>query len=77
MLGVFLVGFFMKWIRGTAAFWATVIAQIAVVFVFVYSSVGFLWYNVIGCAAVVALATIFQMAAAPLGGRTPPRSVAP
>jgi SSS family transporter len=77
MLGVFLVGFFMKWIRGTAAFWATVIAQIAVVFVFAYSSLGFLWYNVIGCAAVVALASVFQMASAPLRGKTPPRSVAP
>ncbi len=77
MLGVFLVGFFMKWIRGTAAFWATVIAQVAVVLVFAYSNIGFLWYNVIGCAAVVALASAFQIASAPLRGRTPPRSVAP
>ena len=76
MLGVFLVGFFMKWIRGTAAFWATVIAQIAVVLVFAYSNIGFLWYNVIGCAAVVALASAFQIASSPLS-RTPPRSVAP
>ena len=76
MLGVFLVGFFMKWIRGTAAFWATVIAQIAVVLVFAYSNIGFLWYNVIGCAAVVALASAFQIASSPLR-RTPPRSVAP
>ena len=76
MLGVFLVGFFMKWIRGTAAFWATVIAQIAVVLVFAYSNIGFLWYNVIGCAAVVALASAFQIASSPLK-RTPPRSVAP
>src|SRR5229473_5187115 len=75
MLGVFLVGFFMKWIRGTAAFWATVIAQIAVVLVFAYSNIGFLWYNVIGCAAVVALASAFQIASSPLR-RTPPRSVA-
>ncbi len=77
MLGVFLVGLFMKWIRGTAAFWATVIAQVAVVLVFAYSNIGFLWYNVIGCAAVVALASAFQIASAPLRGRTPPRSVAP
>ncbi len=76
MLGVFLVGFFMKWIRGTAAFWATVIAQVAVVLVFAYSNIGFLWYNVIGCAAVVALASAFQIASSPLS-RTPPRSVAP
>jgi Na+/proline symporter len=76
MLGVFLVGFFMKWIRGTAAFWATVIAQVAVVLVFAYSNIGFLWYNVIGCVAVVTLASAFQIASSPLS-RTPPRSVAP
>jgi uncharacterized sodium:solute symporter family permease YidK len=76
MLGVFLVGFFMKWIRGTAAFWATVIAQVAVVLVFAYSNIGFLWYNVIGCVAVVTLASAFQIASSLLS-RTPPRSVAP
>ncbi len=56
MLGVFVVGFFLKRVTGTAAFWATLAAQILVVMVFVYSQIGFLWYNVIGCAAVVALA---------------------
>jgi Na+/proline symporter len=56
MLGVFVVGFFLKRVTGTAAFWATLAAQILVVAVFVYSQIGFLWYNVIGCAAVVALA---------------------
>jgi len=56
MLGVFVVGFFLKRVPGTAAFWATLAAQVLVVMVFVYSQIGFLWYNVIGCAAVVALA---------------------
>ena len=56
MLGVFLVGFFLKWVRGTAAFWATVIAQVAVVLVFAFMNIGFLWYNVIGCATLLALA---------------------
>ena len=56
MLGVVLVGFFLKWVRGTAAFWATVIAQVAVVLVFAFMNIGFLWYNVIGCATLLALA---------------------
>lgn len=56
MLGVFVVGFFLKRVPGTAAFWATLAAQVLVVMVFAYSQIGFLWYNVIGCAAVVALA---------------------
>jgi Na+/proline symporter len=53
MLGVFLVGFFLKRVRGTAVFWAALAAQATVVAVFALSSIGFLWYNVIGCAVVI------------------------
>jgi len=60
MLGVFLVGFFLRTVSGTAAFWATVAAQALVVAVFARSSIGFLWFNVIGCAAVIGLGLIFQ-----------------
>jgi Na+/proline symporter len=56
MLGVFLVGFFLKRVGGTAVFIATLVAQAAVIIVFLASDIGFLWYNVIGCAAVVLLA---------------------
>lgn len=60
MLGVFLAGFFLKRIHGTAVFWAIILAQIAVVATFVFSSIGFLWYNVIGCAGVLFLAFAFE-----------------
>jgi Na+/proline symporter len=56
MLGVFLVGFFLKRVGGTAVFIAALVAQAAVIIVFLASDIGFLWYNVIGCAAVVLLA---------------------
>jgi Na+/proline symporter len=56
MLGVFLVGFFTRKPSGTAAFVAVVVAQAAVVAVWLGSSIGFLWYNVVGCAVVVAVA---------------------
>jgi uncharacterized sodium:solute symporter family permease YidK len=52
-LGVFLVGFFLKRVRATPVFVATLVGQALVVAVFLYSKIGFLWYNVIGCAAVV------------------------
>jgi Na+(H+)/acetate symporter ActP len=48
-LGVFLVGFFLPRIGGTAIFSALVIAQIAVLGTFFASSISFRWYNVIGC----------------------------
>lgn len=62
MLGVFLVGFFVPHVRGTAAFLATLIAELIVLAVWRGSSIGFLWYNVIGCAAVVAVALLLSSA---------------
>ena len=58
MLGVFLVGFFTRKVSGNVAFLATVAAQAAVVAVWLGSSIGFLWYNVVGCAVVVAVSLV-------------------
>ena len=60
-LGVFLVGFFIKHVRGTPVFIALVASQLLVFLVFAYSKIGFLWYNVIGCAALVCLALILDV----------------
>jgi len=60
MLGVFLVGFSFKRVQGTAAFTATLMAQAIVIAVMLTTKIGFLWWNVIGCGAVVALATLLQ-----------------
>jgi hypothetical protein len=56
MLGVFLVGFFTRRVSGTAAFVAVLAAEAAVVAVWLGTSIGFLWYNVVGCAVVFAIA---------------------
>ncbi len=55
-LGVFLAGFFLKRVRGTPVFVALIVGQAVVIATFAFSKIGFLWYNVIGCAAVVVLA---------------------
>jgi SSS family transporter len=60
MLGVFLVGFFLTRVRGTPVFVATLVAQAVVVAVFALTGIGFLWYNVIGCAAVVVVALVLD-----------------
>jgi Na+/proline symporter len=62
MLGVFLLGFFFKRVTGTPAFFATLAAQALVLVVWQTSSIGFLWYNVIGCAAVIGLGSLFELA---------------
>jgi Na+/proline symporter len=56
MLGVFLVGFFLKQVRGTPVFVGALLAQALVVGAWLGSDIGFLWYNVIGCAGVVVFA---------------------
>src|SRR5262249_14462208 len=60
ILGVFLAGFFVKRIRGTAVFIAALVSQVTVVAIYRFSSIGFLWYNVIGCALVISLALAIQ-----------------
>ncbi len=53
----------MKWLRGTAAFWGTLISQVLVLalyFLLPKDAISYLWYNVIGAAACVVLATVIQ-----------------
>ncbi len=61
-LGVFLVGFFLPKVSGRAVLFALIVAQLAVILVFALSQIGFLWYNVIGCGAVVLLSLCGQAA---------------
>jgi Na+/proline symporter len=62
VLALFLVAFFIRWVGGTAIFWAALVAQ-ALVFVFYFSlNISYLWYNFIGCAACVLFSLILQAA---------------
>jgi SSS family solute:Na+ symporter len=60
ILGIFLVGFYMKFIRGTATFYAAIIAELIVLFCFFFTGITFLWYNVIGCLAVILIALLLN-----------------
>jgi hypothetical protein len=42
-------------------FFATLTAQAAVLATFFASDIGFLWYNVIGCAGVAVFTLLFQL----------------
>lgn len=68
LLALFLVAFFLRWIGGTAIFWAALAAQTLVFALFFTLSISYLWYNLIGCAACVLFGMILQAA---LGHRTP------
>jgi Na+/proline symporter len=60
VLGLFLVAFFIRYVRGTAVFCAALLAQALVLGLFFTVSIGYLWYNLIGCAACVILSLLFQ-----------------
>jgi len=61
VLGIFLVAFFLKWIGGTAAFWGALTAQVLVFILYFNLSIGYLWYNLIGCAAAVLFSLAIQL----------------
>ena len=60
ILGIFLVAFYFKSIRGNAVFWAAVLAELIVLYCHFYTDIAFLWFNVIGCACVILLGFILQ-----------------
>ncbi len=62
ILGIFITAFYVKRVKGGTAFYAALVAEVGVVACFKFTAISFLWYNVIGCVAVVALAWCFSFA---------------
>ncbi len=56
ILGIFLTAFYVKRVGGTAVFAGAIVAEFAVVLCFAFTKISFLWYNLIGCVAVILLA---------------------
>lgn len=60
VLALFLVAFFLKWIGGTAIFWAAIAAQVLVIALYFSLDISYLWYNFIGPGACIVLAIAIQ-----------------
>ena len=60
ILGIFLIAIFIKFIRGKAVFFAAIITEIMVLYVYKMDIVSFLWLNVIGVILTIMLAIILQ-----------------
>jgi solute:Na+ symporter, SSS family len=60
ILGLFLVAFFVRRVGGSAVFWAALLAQTLVLVLFATLSISYLWYNLIGCAAVLVISIALQ-----------------
>jgi len=70
VLGIFLLAFFLKFVRGNAVFFAALLTQVIVCVVYynlihIYPSgeekLGYLWLNFIGCALVMTIAVVFEI----------------
>ncbi|MCH7396912.1 sodium:solute symporter [Belliella sp. DSM 107340] len=70
ILGVFLVGFYMKWVKGNAVFIAALLAESVILIIHWHNGesllgvnidIGYLWYNAIGCLLVMLFAAIIQL----------------
>jgi len=53
ILGIFLTAFYLKKVSGTPTFLAAILAELLVLFCYLFTDIPFLWYNVIGCLTVV------------------------
>ncbi len=61
ILGIFLVAFGMKFIRGHAVFYAAIISELLIIVIYKMDVVSFLWLNAIGAILVIALACVLQL----------------
>jgi Na+/proline symporter len=60
ILGIFLVAFYLKKIQGTPTFFSALLAEIIVIYCFIFTEIPFLWFNLIGCLLVIALSFLFN-----------------
>jgi len=72
MLAIFLIAFYLKWIGGTATFWAAFVGEIVVLNCYLFTGIPWLWYNVIGCGVVVGVAITLQLFARTKAGESLP-----
>lgn len=66
VLGIFLLAFFFKYVKGNAVFVAALITQLMVISLFLLNeyeiiNLPFLWLNFVGCIIVIAIACLLQL----------------
>lgn len=61
ILGVFLVAFYFKHVKGDAVFWAALLAEAFVIYCWWIDLTAFLWLNLIGCVLVVIFSLMFSI----------------
>lgn len=60
ILGIFLVAFYIPYVRGTAVFLAAIASEAIVLYCYLKTDIAFLLYNLIGCGIVVGTSLVLQ-----------------
>ncbi len=60
ILGIFIVSFYLKKIKGNAVFYAAILTELFVIYAWYFDIMAFLWLNVLGCFMVVVIAYLFE-----------------
>jgi hypothetical protein len=61
ILGIFFTAFFLPRVGGEAVFWAAVVTQCIIAYLFFFvDRDAYLWYNPLGCFLVMGLGTVLQ-----------------
>ncbi|HEV2199854.1 MAG TPA: sodium:solute symporter [Bryobacteraceae bacterium] len=72
LLGVFVLAFFFKSVRANGAFAGVLAGEAAIFAAYLFTKISYLWYNVVGCVVVIAVAVLVTR----LAPREAPRKVA-
>ncbi len=60
ILGIFLTAFYIKRVKGTAVFWAAILAEAFVLYCYAFTDIAYLLFNIIGSFVVVIIGLIIQ-----------------
>ncbi len=61
VLGIFLVGFYIRFVKAEAIFWGALLSQSAIFYIYYLDVVSFLWLNFIGALLTVMISMLLQL----------------
>ncbi len=61
VLGIFLLAFFIRYVKSKAVFIAAIITQLIIIYIWYIDLMPYLWLNLVGCALVMGIAVILQV----------------
>lgn len=62
ILGIFLIAFFIRFVKGNAVFVGALITQLLIIWIFFMDVLPYLWLNLLGCVLVMLLSVLIQFA---------------